>query len=418
MKTICLLLAVLLVLEASALNACAVMRPKVSEIFGRNPGETSAVVQKETEPKQELAPEKATDPAPEETVPETTEAVTQEETEPAEEAPEEEAVRTTKIPENFYDVPEYYQTDYPATLFGNGTIATSGDSITSLAMVASYLTEHVYMPDDLARYFGGYIGNNMERLEYASDQLQLPWTKAKNWHDALAALEAGKVVIALMGQPSAFTTNQHYIVLAGMNVDGKIIVNDPYIPNYSNWKLEKGFEEGFEESQVCWGFSGGWIYDKSAMPEEPFIYEQEEVERGECRYPDLELTEAEKVMFAKILWLECRGEPYEGQQAVAEVILNRLAASNFPNTLKGVIYAEGQFPSIVDMDEAQATQTQYEAIEAALYGPYILPKDVVFYATYKENDNFWGKIGDHCFCYQYNWKPETEETVAETESET
>ena len=78
--------------------------------------------------------------------------------------PEQAPQRTTQVPDTFYEVPEYYQSDYPDVMFGNGTIATSGCSITSLAMVATYLTEHVYMPDELADYFGGYIGNNMERL--------------------------------------------------------------------------------------------------------------------------------------------------------------------------------------------------------------------------------------------------------------
>lgn len=408
-KTICLLLGVLLLLESSALSTCAVIRPMGKDHPGRGSGETAAV-QEETAPQQLAAPAETSAPAADETVSDATEATE------AETVPEEPA-RTTKVPESFYEVPEYFQTDYPDALFGKGTIATSGCSITSLAMVATYLTEHVYMPDELAGYFGGYIGNNMQRLEYAAEQLQLPWTKAKDFHDALAALEAGKVVIALMGENSLFTDMQHYIVLAGMTVDGKIIVNDPYAPNYEHWQLAAGFEEGFDENQVCWGFSGGWIFDKSAMPEEPFIYEQEEVVRGECRYPEIELTEAEKVMFAKLLWLECRGEPFEGQQAVAEVILNRMAASNFPSTLRSIIYAEGQFPSIVKMDEAQTTQTQFEAIEAAMYGPYILPKEVVFYATYKENDNFWGKIGQHYFCYQYDWKPEAEETVTESKTE-
>ena len=77
-------------------------------------------------------------------------------------------------------VPLYFQTDYPDTLYGSGTIETSGCSITSLAMVATYMTGHVYMPDELAGYFGGYVGNNMERLEYASTQLQLPWKKANS----------------------------------------------------------------------------------------------------------------------------------------------------------------------------------------------------------------------------------------------
>ena len=103
---------------------------------------------------------------------------------------------------------------------------------------------------------------------------------------------------------------------------------------------------------------------------------------------------------------------------MAEVILNRLVAGNFPDSIKSIIYAEGQFPSIGDMYKATPTQTQYEAIEGALYGPYILPKDVVFYAKFVVNDNYWGKIGNHYFCYQYNWKPEAEEVVPETTTET
>ena len=406
-KTICLVLGVLLLLESSALNACAAMRPLLNDNAGKKRAEAASQVRQENEA---AAVPEVTEPV-QETVPQETEPAQTEATEPVKES----VLRVTRVPDSFYEVPEYYQTDYPDVLFGNGTIATSGCSITSLAMVATYLTEHVYMPDELAGYFGGYIGNNMERLEYASDQLQLPWRKAKNWHDALAALEEGKVVIALMGETSAFTNSQHYIVLAGMTVDGKIIINDPYTPNYDSWKLSPGFADGFEESQVCWGFSGGWIYDKSAMSADPFVYVEEETEVVECRYPEIQLTQEDKTLFAKLLWLECRGEPYEGQQAVAEVILNRLAASNFPDTLRNIIFAEGQFPCTEHMDEAAPTQTQYEAIEAALNGPYVLPEEVVFYAKFKVNDNFWGKIGNHYFCYQYNWKPVAEEAAAETE---
>lgn len=417
-KMICLLLGILLMLQPTVLNAFAVIRPNAKPAFCYiDEGDNFVVVQR---PVREAVPQE-TAPVPEETQPQETEAAP-EATEAAEpEAPaEEKPVRITQAPETFYEVPEYYQSDYPDTLYGNGTIASSGCSITALAMVATYMTEHVYMPDELSGYFGGYIGNNMQRLEYASDQLQLSWRKATNWHDALAALEAGQVVIALMNEGSIFTTGQHYIVLAGMTVDGKIIVNDPYKPNYDNWQLIPGFADGFNDAQICMGFSGAWIYDKSAMPEEPFIYVPEEKEQVECRYPDIQLTQEEKTLLAKLLWLECRGECYEGQQAVAEVILNRLAADNFPDTLKSIIYAEGQFPSIVDMHEAGATQTQYEAIEAALNGPYILPIDVVFYAKFKVNDNFWGQIGQHYFCYQYNWVPEeeaVEETVPETTAE-
>ena len=45
---------------------------------------------------------------------------------------------------------------------------------------------------------------------------------------------------------------------------------------------------------------------------------------------------------------EARGEPYEGQVAVAAVILNRVKSSKFPNTVAGVIYQSGAFTAVSD----------------------------------------------------------------------
>ncbi len=44
------------------------------------------------------------------------------------------------------EMPLYDQTAYPDVLYGDGTIASSGCSIVSLAMVASYMTGHAYLP--------------------------------------------------------------------------------------------------------------------------------------------------------------------------------------------------------------------------------------------------------------------------------
>ena len=39
--------------------------------------------------------------------------------------------------QEYVSVPLYYQNDYPDTMYGSGTVETSGCSITSIAMVAS-----------------------------------------------------------------------------------------------------------------------------------------------------------------------------------------------------------------------------------------------------------------------------------------
>ena len=146
------------------------------------------------------------------------------------------------------------------------------------------------------------------------------------------------------------------------------------------------------------GYSGGWIYDVNAMPEEPFIY-MEEKSVAESRYPGFDLTWEEQQLLAKIIWVEARGEPAEGQQAVAEVVFNRLASGEFGDTLHQVIFAEGQFRSIDFLEDAEAWQAQYDAIENALEGPNVLPMDVVHFATYPVNNSIWGRIGGHVFCY-------------------
>ena len=302
--------------------------------------------------------------------------------------------------QEYVSIPLYYQNDYPDTMYGSGTVETSGCSITSIAMVASYMTGYEYLPDELAYYFGGRAPNNIERLECAAQTLGIPYEKPENWHYTLAELKAGKIAIVLLGANSPFTDAQHFIVLTGMTEDGKILVNDPSMPNYERWDLKEGFATGFTESEICAGYQGAWVFDKATMPEEIDRYFEGIPNPEAARYPELELSVTERQLLARVVWVEARGESLDGQQAVAEVVLNRLMSDNFPDNLRDVIYGEGQFRSVEFLDDAEPGQTQYQAVERALYGPYLLPEDVVYFATYPTNDKEWGTIGGHIFCYE------------------
>lgn len=305
-------------------------------------------------------------------------------------------------------MPELYQNDYPENLYGNGTVATSGCGITALAMVGSYMTGYEYRPDQLAYYFGSKAFSNIARLEYGSDKLHLAWEKAENFDVTYRALQEGKIAIALMGEKSLFTQSQHFIVLAGLTEDGRILVKDPNRDNYDNPQLKKAFQDGFKKGDIQLGYSGAWIYDKSAMPEEVPLYYEPPYQRGEPRYPEITLTQEEVELLAKLVWVEARGECLEGQQAVAEVVLNRLHSDGFPSTLHDVIYGEGQFPSVDKLEEAEPWQAQWEAVEKAMYGPYVLPEGVTYFATTQPNANLWGSIGNHVFCFAPT--PQTEAT--------
>jgi len=45
---------------------------------------------------------------------------------------------------------------------------------------------------------------------------------------------------------------------------------------------------------------------------------------------------------------EARGEPYNGQVAVAAVILNRVNSPSFPNTVAGVIFEPRAFTAVTE----------------------------------------------------------------------
>ena len=54
-------------------------------------------------------------------------------------------------------------------------------------------------------------------------------------------------------------------------------------------------------------------------------------------------TADEMTILAALIQCEAGGEPYEGQIAVGAVVMNRVRSAAYPNTIKDVIYASGQF---------------------------------------------------------------------------
>ena len=53
-------------------------------------------------------------------------------------------------------------------------------------------------------------------------------------------------------------------------------------------------------------------------------------------------------LLTRLVYSEARGEPYEGQVAVAAVALNRIDSNLFPNNLRSVIFQERAFTAIDD----------------------------------------------------------------------
>ena len=116
----------------------------------------------------------------------------------------------------------------------------------------------------------------------------------------------------------------------------------------------------------------------------------------------IQLTEEEIDLLAKILWVEARGESDGGQQAVVEVIFNRMISEEFPNTLYDVLSQKKpvQFASWKLRDTAEPTEREYASIYAVLEGSTnIVREDTLYFATKKLTRNLDIKIGGHYFCY-------------------
>jgi len=297
-------------------------------------------------------------------------------------------------------VPKYYQTDYPHIDFGNGTIATSGCSVTCLAMVATYLTDREYTPVQMAYHFGSYGKTHVDRLEYGIAQMQLPYQRIHEIQELLTAIQAGKVAIVMMNEQSFFTTEQHFLVVAGINQEGKYLINDPYRTTYlrADVHLKNAYDNGFEEHYLRKGFTGAWVFDKADMPDEPFLYDASLPEERENRYRGYVLTEEDIYTLACFVYVEGREESPEIQQAMAEVVLNRVISQDYPNTVHKVLHETELYRAVPKMKHVQEPeQEQYLAVDAAMYGPYVLPEDICFYSQWTKGTDEWGKLGNYTF---------------------
>ncbi len=128
-----------------------------------------------------------------------------------------------------------------------------------------------------------------------------------------------------------------------------------------------------------------------------------EIEETTSNRWSITLTQEERDLLAKIVWLEAQGESVEGQEAVVEVIFNRMVSADFPNSLYDVVSQTSpdlQFSSWPYVGTAYPTEKEYASIDAVLSGnTQILRDDTVYFSTTMQTSNLDTKIGNHYFCY-------------------
>lgn len=174
--------------------------------------------------------------------------------------------------------------------------------------------------------------------------------------------------------------------LAGSNVKQKLVKASKYDKNYVKSQMYK--QKNFRY------YGGDGNTQPKSKPAAPTVsnvppgYSQNDIK-----------------LIANAVHGESRGEPYEGQVAVAAVILNRVESPVFPNTVSGVIFQPGAFTAVSDGQIwLTPNETSKKAVLDAING-WDPSGNALYYFNPETATSSWiwsrpqiKRIGKHIFC--------------------
>jgi len=116
-------------------------------------------------------------------------------------------------------------------------------------------------------------------------------------------------------------------------------------------------------------------------------------------------SDEEIKLLARTVYGEARGEPYEGQVAIAAVVLNRLTNPAFPQTVAGVIFQPGAFTAVDDGQIwLEPNASAYKAVRDAING-WDPSGEALYYFNPATATSKWiwsrpqiKRVGKHIFC--------------------
>lgn len=117
-------------------------------------------------------------------------------------------------------------------------------------------------------------------------------------------------------------------------------------------------------------------------------------------------SERDLQLMANAVYGEARGEPYEGQVAVAAVILNRLESPDFPNTISEIIFQPGAFTAVADGQIWLTPNEQAKSAVLDAMNGWDPTENALYYFNPNTATSKWiwtrpqiKQIGEHIFCY-------------------
>lgn len=164
--------------------------------------------------------------------------------------------------ERIPDIPLYLQQDYPNSKYGAFPLASWGCGITTLAMVASYMTDTYLTPPVLAKRYGSYCHRSgtdaMLMLDAPPELGYFVKSIQYDWRILDEAMRNGHIVISLQHK-GYFTRGGHYLALRSINEDGTISIRDSNLYNYG--KLPEHMTDHFEWKRVIPAGAQYWILE-------------------------------------------------------------------------------------------------------------------------------------------------------------
>ena len=104
---------------------------------------------------------------------------------------------------------------------------------------------------------------------------------------------------------------------------------------------------------------------------------------------------------------EAEAEPFLGQLAVANVIINRVRSPLFPDSIEKVVFQKNQFTPVKNgrYEKVIPNETTKLAVRLALQGLEIIPQDTLFFSNVAimssswvvDNREYLFDIGNHSF---------------------
>lgn len=131
------------------------------------------------------------------------------------------------------------------------------------------------------------------------------------------------------------------------------------------YKIAQKYNTSIETIKITNDLTSNYLYigQKLNIP-----LENSEDDRGEENHR-INVNDEEMELMAKAVYSEARGEPYEGQVAIAAVVINRVLHPLFPDSVREVIFQPWQFTAVHDGQFwLTPNQQSYQAVDSALEG--------------------------------------------------